>query len=241
MAQALVIGADNSDDKAPRSLTSQAFETLRADIIACRLAPKEKLRIQALSERYGIGITAIREALSRLVADGLVEATDQKGFRVSPVSRVELLDLTNTRIDIESLALTKSIANGDVEWEAAVLSACHQLSRHRGPGPGATEEDQATWARLHQQFHFSLIAKCGSPWLLNICNLLHEQSERYRHLADFATTPAMRDTVGEHDALMQAALDRDAPRACKLLGKHFLTTTDILLRAYETADNSLVV
>ncbi|RTL52435.1 MAG: FCD domain-containing protein [Rhodocyclaceae bacterium] len=226
--------------KTPRSLTSQAFESLRADIISCRLAPMEKLRVHALSERYGIGATAIREALSRLVSDGLVEATDQKGFRVCGVSRSELLDLTNTRIEIESLALTKSIANGDIEWEAEAISACHRLSRHSGPGPGATDEDKETWSKLHHQFHYALLAKCSSPWLLNICELLHQQSERYRHLAEFATKPSMRDTTKEHNELLQAILDRDALLACELLRKHFSRTTEILLEAYQTADNSLV-
>ncbi|HEX5739329.1 MAG TPA: GntR family transcriptional regulator, partial [Hydrogenophaga sp.] len=56
-----------------RSLTLRAFDQIRADIISARLRPAERLRIQALSERYRTGATAIREALSRLVTDGLVE------------------------------------------------------------------------------------------------------------------------------------------------------------------------
>jgi len=60
-----------------KSLTSLAFERLRCDILAGELLPAERLRIQALSERYQVGATAIREALSRLVTEGLVAAEDQ--------------------------------------------------------------------------------------------------------------------------------------------------------------------
>src|SRR3974390_3667965 len=88
-----------------RSLTTRAFERLREDILLGRLAPSERLRIQALSERYGIGATAIREALSRLTTDGLVQAEDQRGFTVTSVSPEELLDLTRTRIQVEQMAL----------------------------------------------------------------------------------------------------------------------------------------
>src|SRR4051794_14241022 len=114
---------------AGKSLTSHAFERLREDIITCRLRPNERLRINSMAEQYAVGPTAIREALSRLVTEGLVEAVDQKGFCVSPMSREDLVDLTETRIKVEQLALAKAIATGDVEWEAAVIAAYHRLSR----------------------------------------------------------------------------------------------------------------
>jgi GntR family transcriptional regulator, carbon starvation induced regulator len=84
-----------------RSLTSRAFELLRTEIVRATLRPNERLRIQALSERYGVGATAIREALSRLVPEGLVVLEEQRGFCVAPMSRPELLDLSRTRIDVE--------------------------------------------------------------------------------------------------------------------------------------------
>ena len=127
-----------------RSLTSLAYERLRDDILRGRLAPSERLRIQALSERYQIGATAIREALSRLTTDGLVEAEDQRGFTVASVSREELLDLTQTRIEIEQMALRMAVANGDVEWESHIVSSFHRLSR--AEAQPWTEETLAAWA-----------------------------------------------------------------------------------------------
>ena len=138
----------------PRSLTSLAYERLRDDILRGRLAPSERLRIQALSERYQIGATAIREALSRLTTDGLVDAEDQRGFTVAPVSREELLDLTQTRIEIEQTALRMAVANGDVEWESHLLSSFHRLSR--AEAQPWTGETLAAWAWR--------IASSTTPW-----------------------------------------------------------------------------
>ena len=97
----------------PRSLTSAVQERLRADILSTRLLPGQKLHIAGLAKQFSVSLAAVREALSRLVADGLVQASDQRGFRVSPVSPADLRDVTQTRIDIEGLALRRSIERGD--------------------------------------------------------------------------------------------------------------------------------
>ena len=212
-----------------KSLTSVAFARIRNDILLGVLRPSERLKIQALSERYSIGATAVREALSRLVTDGLVETEDQKGFCVGAVSREDLIDLTETRIAIEGMAVRKAIELGNLDWEAQVLSSYHRLSRTPAP---TTIENHAAWAQAHRQFHEALIAQCGSPWLLRLCAMLYDKSERYRNLAERATPPESRDTVAEHREIMQAiAMDRDVERSLALLAAHFRETTALTLRA----------
>src|ERR1700749_1548704 len=91
----------SADAQGPRTQTSAVYEQLRRDILSVRLLPGQKLHIAHLSKGFGVSLAASREALSRLVADGLVQAADQRGFRVSPVSNADLQDLPRTRIDIE--------------------------------------------------------------------------------------------------------------------------------------------
>jgi DNA-binding GntR family transcriptional regulator len=218
----------NLNEAAPassaKSLTTLAFERIRSDILMARLQPAQKLRIQALSERYQIGATAVREALSRLVTDGLVESEDQRGFYVAPVSEEDLLDLTQTRIEIEGLAIRKSIARGDLDWEAQVLSSYHRLSRTPA---STTHEKHMAWSAAHRRFHESLVVQCGSPWLIRLCSMLYDKSERYRSLAEGRTRPESRDTVMEHKALMEAAaMERDADKAVHLLAEHFRRTAE---------------
>lgn len=211
---------------AAKSLTSLAFERLRGDILAGALQPAERLRIQALSERYRVGATAIREALSRLVTEGLVAVEDQRGFHVTPVSRAELHDLTQTRVRIEQMALRLAIAHGDIEWESRVLGSFHRLSRT--PPPTSPELD-LQWSAMHRRFHEALIDGCGSPWMLRLCRLLYDKSERYRNLAKLKTHGRGRDAGTEHRALADAAMARDPESACRLLGEHFAETTEIIL------------
>ena len=67
--------------------------------------------------------------------------------------------------------------------------------------------------------------------LLRLCGLLYDKSERYRNLAEQAPQPPGRDTVSEHRALMDAALQRAAGSASRLLAAHFNETMSIILRA----------
>src|SRR5690606_32822122 len=96
------------------TLGTTVYRQIRADILACRLMPDDRLRMEALRDRYGTGATPIREALMRLEAEALVLLEQNKGFRVAPVSRDQLLDLMRTRAEIESLAVRWSIERGSV-------------------------------------------------------------------------------------------------------------------------------
>ena len=130
-----------------QSLTEGAYESLRADLLACRFAPGEKLNINDLSQQLKVSLGAVREALSRLTAEELGVLEAHRGFRAAPVSVAELHDLTSTRIELESLCLARAIAKGDVEWEAGIVAAFHRLSRtpERMPGPEARIAED--WAR----------------------------------------------------------------------------------------------
>lgn len=214
--------------KGPRSLTAKVFEALRTDILACRFAPGQRLKIGELCARFEVSLGAIREALARLAAEGLVVAEAQKGFRVAPVSNADLADLTTTRVEIEGLALRRAILFGDVAWEAGIAAAFERLSRL----PERSEEDTArvsdAWSEAHQAFHLALVHGCNSRWLLRLRSILFERSERYRRLS-VRTGRKDRDVLGEHRAIMAAALERDADRAVALMSEHILLTTRLLI------------
>lgn len=220
----MVASRPDAQASGPRSLTSVVFQRLRAEILEARLKPGEKILIAALCERFGVSLSAVREALSRLAAEGLVEAEDQRGFRVASVSLEDLQDLTQTRIEIEGLALRLSIERGNAEWEAGVLAAFHQLLRAGQQSPPGER-----LIELHAKFHYALVSACGSRWLMRFRDVLFEQSERYRRLSMAQRGAATRDSMGEHRALMDAAIERDAAKASRLLADHFNTTTRFLI------------
>lgn len=212
------------------SLTETVYETLRADILACRLMPGRKLKIGELCARLEVSLGAVREALSRLAAEGFVLAKAQRGFQVAPVSAADLADLTRTRIEIESLAMRHAIALGNVKWEAGIVATFHQFSRvpERDPTDPARLNDE--WVDLHEAFHAALVEACDSLWLKRMRAMLYAQSERYRRLS-VPVRRGKRNVVAEHRAIMDAVLTRDADRACALMAEHLSLTTRILLQA----------
>ena len=133
------------------TLNASALAQIRLDIITCKLMPNERLRVEALRERYGMGNSPIREALMRLEAEGLVELEQNKGFKVSDVSRENLLDLMRTRIEIESIALRWSLEKGSVDWEANLLGAFHRLSRQVKIDPQNPDAISAAWSQCHHR------------------------------------------------------------------------------------------
>jgi GntR family transcriptional regulator, carbon starvation induced regulator len=221
-----------------QTLNASVLTQLRADIIACRLMPKERLRVESLRDRYGMGISPIREALMRLEAEGLVELEQNKGFRVSEVSRENLFDLMHTRIETESIALRWSLEKGGVEWEANLLSAFHRLSRQTKIDPGNPDAISEAWSREHSDFHAATVAACGSPTLLSIRARLFEQAERYVALSIMSNGP-LRDDVAEHKQLMRSVLSRDLDKTIELNRLHITRTLDKVAASLATTETAV--
>lgn len=210
------------------SLTQSAYERLRIAVLACRLPPGEKLVIADLCGRLGVSLGAVREALSRLTSEGLVTSEPQRGFRVAGISNEELEDLTEVRARIECMCLERSIGCGDLAWEAHLLAAYHEVAHT--PEREAADPDRLSeaWAEAHARYHAALVAACDSPWLLRLRSILYAQSERYRRLS-IPLARESRDLNAEHQAIMRAAIERDAGRAALLLDRHIRATARILL------------
>jgi len=215
---------------AAQNLTQGAYEDLRADLLACRILPGSRLKIQELCGRFSVSLGAIREALSRLTSEGLVVSEPQRGFRAAPISVAELQDLTMVRIEVDSLCLRRAIAIGTVDWEARLVAALHRLSRTPERVPSDPKRANDEWADAHAAFHLALVDGADSLWLLRLHSQLYAQSERYRRLSIPLAT-AERNVRQEHQEILDAALSRDADRAVALLSRHLSLTTQILLRA----------
>jgi GntR family carbon starvation induced transcriptional regulator len=234
-------------DRGRLSQTEDVYGQLRGALLSGRYLPDQKLKISELCGEVQGSLGAVREALSRLLAEGLVVSESYKGYSVAPVSRTDLISLTNARIEIERLCLASSLANGDLEWEGRLVALLHQMNRHSPLEDAAnTIED---WSRLHTAFHDALVSACDNPWLLRMHRTLHEQSERYRRfvlklnagLEESSRRQVARDTTTEHRDLLDAALARDIDRMNTLMAAHLQRTTQLLLTALETDEIALPV
>jgi GntR family carbon starvation induced transcriptional regulator len=218
-----------------RTVTEAAYARLRQDIIWGRLAPGIPLKSDELRLAYGIGISPLREALSRLVSERLVTSIGQRGFRVAPLTPDDVMDVTETRLVIEKHALARSIKVGDLAWERDIVSAYHVLSR--GPFPLGPEPGLDAWMSYHRQFHTALIAACGSRWQIEVAALLFDQAERYRAVraGHVPGQQLKRDVGSEHEEIYCATLARDTKRALAALEHHYRTTAEHVLSALQHA------
>ena len=216
------------------TVNAQVFRQIRNDIVTCRLMPNERLRVESLRKRYGVGGSPIREALMRLEAEGLVTLEQNKGFRVSPASREHLLDLMKTRVEIEGLALRWSIERGGVDWEANLLASYHRLSHQKKTLRGTGNEVNLVWFKEHRNFHGALTAACGSQHLMGIRESLFAQAERYVALSIISKCPPRNDG-SEHEQMMRAALARNASRAVQLMTDHIGRTNERVIKSLGAA------
>ncbi|SNT30476.1 GntR family transcriptional regulator [Tropicimonas sediminicola] len=200
-----------------RASGQSLYGEIRSDIVFGRLEPGEKLKTTDLRSRYGTSVSTLREVLNRLASEGFVEAREQRGFFVAPMSEAGLREIADLRILLENHALEQSLAAGDTNWEAGVISAYHKLERmekRRAEGDASVIE---AWKRYDWEFHQSLIAACGSAELRALHGTVFDKYLRYQmQFLSYRGEVA----ASEHRGLLDAALAHDAAAAQKMLRAH---------------------
>ncbi|QFT31178.1 GntR family transcriptional regulator [Roseibium porphyridii] len=207
------------------SATQRAYLSIRRMILVGELPPGQKLKIENLRKILDMGGSPIREALTLLVSDLLVERLDQRGFRTAEISPHNFSEILKLRCQLEEMALRESLAVADQAWEDRLVISHHRMMREPRGNVERFEE-------LHKAFHMNLISACNSPVLLKFCNQLYDLNIRYRYLAGKALNYSKRDIGKEHQDIMNAAVDRDADHACALLLDHYKRTGAFLERHF---------
>ena len=223
-------------DEGPSTLADQAHGMIRKDIVSGLLKAGSRLRIAKLIKEYNIGASPLREALSKLSSEFLVNFEGQRGFSVADVSAQELRDISQIRCDLENEALARSIARGDDTWEAAIVGAFHNLGKADVRRRAAPEAGQDEWENRNREFHETLVAACDSIWLKRLRSMLYYQHERYRRISLMHPDPG-RDLQAEHKAIMDATLARQTREAIRLSSEHIDRTTKAVLRYIEPTND----
>ncbi len=206
------------------NFATQVLSQLKQDILSGFYNPGEKLRMARLKERYNVGVSPLREALSQLLVEQLVVVENQRGFKVHPTSGAELQDIYQTRAAIEALCVGQAIDLGDDAWEASILAAAHQLKKS-APLLDDTLQNSQQWEKLHHNFHTAICLGCQSPTLMQVRLGLYEKASRYRnlwlkqHMVDNAVFDA---NFKEHDELVETLLQRDKEKAVDMISSHLL-------------------
>ena len=207
------------------TLSGRVLASMRSDILELRLEPGSKLLFEALREKYDVGLSPLRESLSRLVVEGLVVGEDRRGFRVAPMTTEDYIDLTTLRQEIEVLAVTKSVERGGDHWEADLVRAFHHMKLVTPESPNYLAE----WSARHQAFHEALVSACGSPRLLLMRRQLFDHFMRYQRIAPrHISRSAFHDT--EHKKVLDTALARNISK-CEALVRAHIRVLDVIVDA----------
>jgi len=205
------------------------YRWLKNDIIRGVYHPDEKLRMSLLTSRYELGVGPLREALSQLVAEGLVTVINQKGYRVAPMSEQELLDIFDARANMEAMLVRLAIERGGEEWEADLLARAHLLNKLESRDASETMLDE--WDQRHQAFHTAMVAGCGSQYLMQMRERLFDLAARYRYVwlrKTVLSVAMLEEKHEEHQRLLDAVLARDGVLAGELMYQHLLTPIPII-------------
>lgn len=214
--------------KQTATIGSSTYQRIKHDIIFGILEPGSKLKLEALKERYATSNSTLRETLNRLTSDGFVEAPEQRGFRVTPVSREDLIEITELRVLLECHALEQSVENGDTDWEGNLVAAHHKLHLMEQKLLGGDDSDVELWKRYDWEFHQALIGACNSKNLLALHSTIFDKYLRYQMLV---LTYRGDVAVDEHRAMFDAALARDTQKARQVLEDHIRNGLSHTLKA----------
>jgi DNA-binding GntR family transcriptional regulator len=205
------------------TLVIQAERLLHQDIVNGVHAADARLNIRELAARYDIGATPIREALTKLSANGFVAVIENRGFRVASLSAEDLVDIVSARQLIEIAALRRSMRDGDAEWEAGIAGTLRKIEHFAASLSRSAEGWGADLDVVHKQFHTALLQASGSPRLINMHQIFYDQTFRYRQTM-FTRMPSLEDFVQDHRELAQLVLARNADAACQRLAAHLTHT-----------------
>jgi DNA-binding GntR family transcriptional regulator len=220
-----------------RSLTERTYTCLRADILAGRFTPGQRLRPTELAGIKGVSLNVVREALNRLSGERLVRASPQQGFAVVELTADDLADLTDVRALVETAALRRSIEHGDLAWESELVAAHHRLANTPMTSPDRPDQLSDEWMHAHNAFHAATMSGCRSPRLIEMAAVLGESAAIYRHWSQ-RYDQGQRDVAGEHRAIFEATVVRDADLACRLHCEHIQRTAEIVTAALAADDTT---
>lgn len=216
-----------------------AFEMLRADIVACRIAPGSSVSEAELAARYRLGKAAIRRALIRLSERGWVQALSRRGYLVKPITLRDIGEIFALRRTLEPIAARHAASRADV-------NRLRQLDAVCGAGFAGDPASQATFLQAHRQLHLAIVTAGGNERLTDVFAPLWDESERVMH-----HTGLMRSRGAElrhdHVALIAAlatgrgaeaaaAIEDEIERLHRVIVDAALTTSSMLAPQAEPQD-----
>jgi DNA-binding GntR family transcriptional regulator len=195
------------------------FEAIRDEIISGQLAPGARLRQDELASRFGVSPTPVREALERLVADGLAERVRYRGVRVPAVNPREVAEVYALRLLLEPVILRQAAKNIS---EPALLALSRMLDQAQAL---RTLDEMGMRRDLNRRFHKMICDECGKPLLARLYEIVWNRFPDWMVYEGIFREPETRELrldseVAEHRQLLAILGSRDEDLAEKMASEH---------------------
>lgn len=199
---------------APRGGTVKHIETtLMNEIAAGGLAPGERLDEVKLTERFGVSRTPVREALSRLVAQGILIPGEKRGVRVAQYTREELAQVFEAMHEIESacarIAAQRLTLLARLEIETA-QAACVEAA-HAG--------DRMAYLRANESLHAAIYLATGNPYMAEIASEFRRRTGPFR-AKKFESQADLIASAESHEKLIASIFSEDSDTASDGMRAH---------------------
>lgn len=211
-----------------------AYTELKRRIIHCELAPGERITEAQLASDTGIGKTPIREALTRLIQEGLVGSIPGHGYEVTPITLGDVQDLFGYRLIIEPAAA--QLAAGHVI--ATDLRRLDELCAARYSTDDAESEER--YLRANYAFHATIADASGNRRLASAVRHVLDESERLLHLSAILRNRSA-EVAREHKELVDALIAGDGEAARRMAIAHIAASQRLVLDALMTSPSLLAV
>ncbi|WP_298806557.1 GntR family transcriptional regulator [uncultured Pseudokineococcus sp.] len=198
-------------------LGDEVYDQLVSRLLSHRLAPGDRITVDALSRELGVSQTPIREALTRMEAGGVVVRTHLAGYRVAPeLGREAFDDLVELRLLLEPVSARRAAGRAAPEQLEALRELAAAMEAQEAPGTEG-DGDYAVFAGLDARFHDAVAAASGSGPLRESLTRLHT------HLKLFRLSSGRRvltEALTEHRAVVDAIAAGDGEAAAAAMREH---------------------
>jgi len=210
-------------------LSDRIYSIVKEEILSGRLAPGQHLALEEIAQNLGVSTTPIRDALSQLAADGLVEWRPRRGAYVAHLTPKTISEIYQVRKILEYGAAELAIARG-----AAVADEMRSLAAQIAAIDTSADGQAAMdYAHLELRFHAVPIERIENSKLLEVYNSLSSVM-----IVAFTLYPAdsrrRADVVAEHEAIVAALTAGDAVWARAAIYAHLENAqASLLARIHE--------
>lgn len=207
---------------------NDAYNKIKIEIIENRMSPGNPMLEQEIAENLGMSRTPVREALLRLEAEGLVEVVPRRGVKVLPISQDDMDEIYEIFISLEPIVAESLAKKGTLTKENF-----EELEKITTDMENALEiDDLDSWASADLKFHQKLVELHGNKRLINILDMLRNQTHRVRLLTRHLRKKPTQ-SASDHRLILKYIYEGESDKAHKAFKKHRERTAKELLGILE--------